>query len=413
MKQKSSHRLRLLAINQYYAPDVASTGQYATDICSGLARRGHEVFVVTGQPSYTVSSPIAPGYEFLDGVHVYRVFLGENCGRENVKVRIFGYLRFLWGAWKLGKKLAKSRQFQTVLTFHNPPFIGVIGAYLAKKYKLRFIYVPYDIHPDILLATGWRLPRPVVWIWEFLNKRIFRQACAIVALGKGIKDTLINHKEVPQDKVKVIPLWGRPEFDSHLEGASVLQDLGLNDKELLFLYAGNMGTLHNLDFILDAAHLIQGLPLRFLFLGDGVKRLHLLSRVKDEKIQQVKFLPYQPEDKFIQILACSYACLVVLGFGLEKLAVPSRAYTFLSAGKPLITMMSPHADIAGLVNETGCGWNVLNGEELAGLIKRLVDNPLELARRGKIAREVYESRFRKEHIIQEYVELLEGIWLEL
>ena len=105
--------------------------------------------------------------------------------------------------------------------------------------------------------------------------------------------------------------------------------------------------------------------------------------------------------------------MVVLGLGLEKLAVPSRAYTFLSAGKPLITMMASNADIASLVTETGCGWNVLNGEELAGLIKWLVDNPLELARRGKIAREVYESRFRKEQIIQEYAELLEGIWPEL
>jgi glycosyltransferase involved in cell wall biosynthesis len=59
------------------------------------------------------------------------------------------------------------------------------------------------------------------------------------------------------------------------------------------------------------------------------------------------------------------------------------------------------------VTETGCGWNVLNGEELAELIKRLADNPRELAQRGKIAREVYERRFRKEYNIQEYAELLE------
>lgn len=65
-------------------------------------------------------------------------------------------------------------------------------------------------------------------------------------------------------------------------------------------------------------------------------------------------------------------------------------------------MMAPHADISGLVTETGCEWNVWNGEELAELIKRLVDNAQELAHRGKIAREVYKRRFRKEHIIQEY-----------
>jgi len=408
MIQKRGDTQRVLVVNQYYAPDVASTGQYATDICIGLSKKGHEVHVVTAQPSYTASSPEAPGYELMNGVHVWRVSLGKNRGREKLKVRIFGYLRFLRAARRKGEELVKSRKYQAVVTFHNPPLVGLIGAYLEKKYGLRFIYIPYDIHPDILLATGWKVLSPMVWIWELVNRRIFRQANYVVALGEGIKDTLVNHKNVAPEKVRVIPLWGKPEFDSLPECGGILKDLGVNDKELLFLYAGNMGTLHNLDFILDAALLTQELPVRFFFLGDGVKKQSLVSRVKDEKIHRVTVLPYQPWDKFVRILACSHACFVVLGSGLEKLAVPSRAYTFLSAGKPLITIMSPEADIARLVEETGCGWNVVHGEELAELIRRLVDNPKELAERGKIAREVYAERYRKERIIQMYAELLEG-----
>jgi len=71
-------------------------------------------------------------------------------------------------------------------------------------------------------------------------------------------------------------------------------------------------------------------------------------------------------------------------------------------------MMAPEADIARLVEESGCGWNVMNGEELAGLIRRLVHNPWELAEQRKIAREVYAERYRKERIIQMYAELLGG-----
>jgi len=408
MIKKVGGNKRVLVINQYFAPDFASTGQYATDICSGLAGMGHEVHVVTGQPSYTSSSPKSPEHQMMNGVHVYRIFMGKYRGRENIKIRILGYLRFLWGAWREGKKLIRRGGFATVMTFHNPPIVGLLGAHLAKKYNLRFIYVPYDIHPDILVATGWKLPRPVIWIWELINRRILRQANGVVALGKGIKDTLIRNKKASPEKVHVMPLWGKPEFDALQQDVNGLKTLGVNGDELIFLYAGNMGTLHNLDFILDAAKLTDRLPVRFLFLGDGVKRPSLIKRVSEEKIKQVKVLPYQPWDKFTQILACSHACFVPLGFGLEKLAVPSRAYTFLSAGKPLITMMAPEADIAQLVKETGCGWNVLNGEELAELIKRLVKNPEELEKRGKTAREVYKERFRREHIIQKYVELLEG-----
>ena len=294
-----------------------------------------------------------------------------------------------------------------MVTFHNPPLVGLIGAFLAKKYGLQFIYIPFDIHPDILSAAGWKVPKPLVWIWELMNRKIFRQANSVVALGEGIRDTLVNLKKVAPEKVRAIPLWGKPEFDGLPESGAILKELGVNDGELIFLYAGNMGTLHNFDFILDAANQTRGLPVRYLFLGDGIKRPHLLKRAKEENIQQVKVLPYQPGDKFVQILARSHACFVPLDFGLEKLAVPSRAYTFLSAGKPLITMMAPGADIARLVEETGCGWNVMSGHELAGLIMRLVDNPRELTERGKIARKVYEERFRKEHILQKYAEIFE------
>ena len=71
--------------------------------------------------------------------------------------------------------------------------------------------------------------------------------------------------------------------------------------------------------------------------------------------------------------------------------------------------MAPEADIASLVKGTGCGCNVMSGEELAGLIRRLVDNPGELVERGKIARKVYEERFRKEHIVQKYAEIFEKL----
>jgi len=47
----------------------------------------------------------------------------------------------------------------------------------------------------------------------------------------------------------------------------------------------------------------------------------------------------------------------------------------------------------------------MDGEELVELLRRLVDKPEELANRGKIAKEVYEERFRKEKIIQEYAKL--------
>ena len=398
---------KLLVVNQYYAPDLASTGQLAAEICSSLAKRGVEAHVVTAQPSYTASSPEAPLFEVVNGVHVHRVPMGRLRGRERMLVRIAGYLRFLWGAWHMARKLAKSERPDVVLTFHNPPFVGLIGAHLAHKYGARFVYAPYDIHPDILVATRWTfLPRPIIWLWERLNRWVLRSAEAVVVLGEGMKCTLVEGKGVPPDKVKVIPTWGRPELKPMSHKQSIRGELGISEGGLLLLYSGNMGIMHPLDPILDAAALLRGEPVRFLFVGDGAKRQHLVRRVEKEGLDQVSFLPFQPEDRFIQLVAASDACLVALEPGLERLAVPSRAYTFLSAGRPLITIMAPEADIARLVTEQGCGWNVTTGEELAELIRQLLSERQELVRRGERARAVYEERFQRERVLEQYARII-------
>ncbi|HDN19620.1 MAG TPA: glycosyltransferase WbuB [Candidatus Acetothermia bacterium] len=398
---------KLLVVNQYYAPDLASTGQLAAEICGYLAKRGVEAHVVTAQPCYTASSPEAPLYEAVNGVHVHRVPMGRLRGRERMVVRVAGYLRFLWGAWRMARKLAKSERPDVVLTFHNPPFVGLIGAYLAHKYGARFVYAPYDIHPDILVATRWTfLPRPIIWLWERLNRWILRSAETVVVLGEGMRRTLVEGKGVPLDKVKVIPTWGRPELKPMSHKQPIRGELGISEGELLLLYSGNMGIMHPLDPILDAAALLRGEPVRFLFVGDGAKRQHLVKRVEKEGLDQVSFLPFQPEDRFIQLVAASDACLVALEPGLERLAVPSRAYTFLSAGRPLITIMAPEADIARLVTEQGCGWNVTTGEELAELIRQLLSERQELVRRGERARAVYEERFQRERVLEQYARII-------
>ena len=397
---------RLLVINQYYAPDVASTGQYAADICSGLTSYGFEVHVVTGEPSYSINSPDAPDFEILNGVNVYRVPLGNVKGREDNKTRFKGYVRFLRGAWRLARKLLRLRKFDIILTFHNPPFVGLLGALLAKKYKIRFVYIPYDIHPDVLVATGWRIPKLFVWVWGVVNRMVFKVAEKVVVLSEGMKNTLVHGKKVPAEKIEIIPLWGKPELDATSSDNLIREELEVKDSELLLLYAGNMGILHPLDIIIEAAKRLQGKSVKFLFIGDGAKRRYLMERVKNENIEQVSFLPFQPVGKFIQILASSDACLVTIGKGLENLALPSRIFTFMSAGKPIITIMNPEADVAKIIRENNCGWNVQTSDELAELILNLLKDPIELKQKGKQARKTYLNQFRRDKLIKQYAQLL-------
>jgi glycosyltransferase involved in cell wall biosynthesis len=399
---------KLLVVNLYYPPDIASTGQLAADICTDLARRGIEVHVVAGQPSYTAKAESAPSEEIRDGVHVHRVGLGGTRGREKMSTRVTGYLRFFWGAWRVAGALAKRERFDGILTFHNPPIVGLIGANLAQRHTVHYVYALYDIHPDVLVATHWALPAPLVWAWQAANRWIMRRANAIIVLGEGMKQTLVQRHGVPAEKVRIIPIWGRPELDSSAASSTVRRELGVQEGELLLLYAGNMGVQQQVEPILDAAAALRDQPVRFLFIGDGVQRERLVRRVENEKLERVRFLPFQEESRFVQIVAAADACLVALWPGMERFCVPSRAYTLLSAGRPLITLMAPEADVAQLVRDARCGWNVTNGDELAGLLRDLIRTPGDLNEMGRRGRDVYESQYQRSRVIEEYAKVLAG-----
>ena len=398
---------KLLVINQFYAPDYAATGQVAAELCAALAAEGLRIRVVAGEPSYTEAAPAAPAHENLDGVEVHRVGMGGAKGRERRSVRLSGFLKFLFRGWRLAGSLAKAERPDTVVTFGNPPIIGIAAALVARRSNARFVYVLHDIHPDILRASGFKLlPGPALWAFDVVHRWALRRADAIVVLGHGMKRTLVEKKGVAPDRVRVIPLWARPELDTLPDGAALREELNVDDGTLLVSYAGNMGIMHPLDPVLDAAKACRGLPIHFLLVGDGARRARMAARIRDESIAQVTLLPFQPEARFAEITAATDLSLVVLQPGLEGLAVPSKAYTAMGAGRPFVAIMHPEADVARLAAEHDCGWNVQSSDDLADLLRGLLDSRDELTRRGANGRRAYERHYTRERAVEEYLEVL-------
>lgn len=398
----------IMVVNQYYSPDIASTGQFAAELCEALAARGWRVDVVAADPSYSKQSPSAPAREILNGVRVHRVHLGAAIGRESFATRLVGFGRFLAGARGLSRAVARASPPSVVLTFHNPPLVPWLGAALARRTGARFVYVPHDIHPDILRETGsYRLFAPFFGPWDWMHRRLMARADAVVVLGEGMRRTLVEDKGIPRERVQVIPVWGRPELQPVAQSASLRAALGVTRGELLVLYGGNMGVMQRLDVVLDAASMLMGHPVKFLLVGDGTQRRRVVQRVTEERLENVTVLPVQPPDKFGELVSAADVCLVTLRAGMERLSVPSRAYTFMSAGRALVAVMSTDAELVHQINEGGGGWHASDAGELAALLERCAKCPADVAQRGDLARRLYETRFSKDRVLSRFSELLE------
>src|SRR5580765_2248856 len=89
--------MRIVILNQYYAPDEAATAQIAGDLGGHLVRAGHDVTAICCDRSYARPQRRYPRREYIDGVNVVRVRTTA-FGRGTKIGRILDYLGFLAGA---------------------------------------------------------------------------------------------------------------------------------------------------------------------------------------------------------------------------------------------------------------------------------------------------------------------------
>jgi glycosyltransferase involved in cell wall biosynthesis len=100
--------------------------------------------------------------------------------------------------------------------------------------------------------------------------------------------------------------------------------------------------------------------------------------------------------------------LITLGDGLAGLSVPSKAYSNLAAGRPLLFVGDQRSSTAALINQHGCGAALPNGES-ALLAETLsawaADKPLVTAM-GLRARALFEQQYDQPHAIKAYLRSL-------
>lgn len=381
------------------------TGRQAQMIATALAERGHDVTAVVSQPSYDARVRHAPARERCDGTEVRRVSTGPFRGRRTRAVRLVGYVLYLAGALRASFR----RSPDVVVTFHNPPFLPGLAMLIARRCGARVVYVPQDIHPDILLETDWlSLPRPLVRLWDAFNRAVLSRSDAVVALGEGMRQTLIA-KGADAQRTIVIPSWAEPAFPALPRDDPWRDAHSVSRESLVVLYAGNMGLMHPLGEILDAADAVRDQDVRIIIAGEGVRRDHWVREVASRGLGHVLMLPYQREDDFRRLLAAADVAVVALSPGMERLAVPSRPYAYLAAGRPVIALTGVDADIAREVQAHGAGWHVDGADALIALLHRLRADPGAVRDAGVHARDLYERSFTREVAVARYVALVDEL----
>lgn len=398
---------RLTLVNRFAFPDDSPTSRLMYDLARGLtaARPDLEIRVLACNRYYSGASDQLPARQVLDGVH-FRRFWVPAATRRGLAMRALGYLAFYLQAFFA--LLAGLRRGELVICMTDPPMFGVLATLAARLRGAKIIHWVQDLYPDVVQSAGLTRSGPLMTLLRGLRRRAYRASTRLVVIGEGMRDRLA--RDGSGCPIEIIPNWadGGSIRPVPREQLPLLQQW-LPPCDFVIGYFGNLGFAHNYQSSLQAAaRLKHRNGVRFLWVGDGSRRMAFQQDIERLELPNVHWQGQQPFDRMPQILGIADLHLVMLDPQFDEVLVPSKTYSALAAGRPLLFLGNPGSELARLVRECGVGV-VVAQDDVAGFVaavEQLADDPALCARMGIAARQLFDDRFERNRAVQRWVDLL-------
>lgn len=368
--------MRVLLLNLYYPPDTSATAKMAQTVVAALADK-HDVTVLCGRPSYDPAER-RPWRLFQSelSARVRIIRAGSSdYPRTQMKKRVFNYLSYVF----LAVPRALFLPCDVVLAMTDPPFEGIVGAFVALLKGKPYVYNIRDLYPDMAVGGFIVRPGPLPRLWEKLHRWALRRATRVVVLGEDMRRRILSKGVDPfavvvvRDGAEIAPSEApAPELDSE-----VIRSIRGNFRFVL-LHAGNLGFYGAWETLLTGAVSLASSGVGLVFVGDGAQRHRLETAAAN--IPNVRFLPFFPGSKVSSVLAAADAHIITVKRGLEGVVVPSKMYGILAAGKPIVAVAPRECDVASLGQTKGFSVSA-DPDDPAGfvqLVRHLSQDPVRL-----------------------------------
>ena len=407
--------LRLVVIGPHADPDTAPTGRVLSRIVSELAARGHELHVVAALPWYRRHA-IEPGWtgrlvrtERTPWGTVRRVhpFPGED--RANLVRRAAGFAGFsLLAAWEGIAAGGRFRRADAVIAMSPPLTLGLTGRLVAWTHRAPLVFNIQDVFPDAAIETGAITNRRIIAVASWLERVSYRLSDAVTVLSGDLRANVVDKvgparagtvHTIPNfvDTTRIIPADRMTPYR---------RELGIGDEPVV-LYAGNVGYSQSVWLLLDAARAMPHVT--FLVNGEGVARDALVAAA--DGLANVRFAGYVPEERLPELLATGDIHTVPLKRGLAAVSVPSKTYSILAAGRPVVAAIDAGTEIPKLLDSSGGGIAVEpdDPEAFVAAVRRLVDDPDGAAEMGRRGREWVVAAASPAAVAAAYEDLVRGL----
>jgi len=398
--------LNILVLNQCFYPDVAATGQYATDLAVALARQGHEVTVIASERAYDDPKVRFLRTQIYKGIHIVR----PSCtgfGKRAKWRRAVDYVTFYLGCLL---RLIRMPRSDAVLAMTTPPLISFLAAlYVRLRGGALYLWM-MDLNPDLAVAAGLlRADAPLTKLLQSCLHYSLRQARRIVVLDRFMKDR-IGAKGVHQDRLAVIPPWSLDTSVWHDEAGrfAFREKHGLIGK-FVVMFSGNHSPYQPLETLLEVAGRLAGHPeVAFCFIGGGAAFGKVRRFAEERRLPNVLCLPYQPLECLSASLSAGDLHVVLMGDPFVGIVHPCKIYNILALGIPFLYIGPAESHITEMLPQGAVGdWVYLFGPGEVEAIAQCITGCAQAGPRRVEAEMRLAEKFSQRTLVPRFVDLLE------
>jgi len=373
--------MKIVQVSPWFLPHLGGVESHVHSISTELARRGHEVEVLTSRQGKEV-----PEKETMDGFKVTRLKPFATLLRTPIVTRTKGALR---------------EMNADIFHAHSPP---PLSAYYTSKVaaEKRAPFV-LTYHCDIEIPGVFGLVIEEIYR-RSLGTRTMRRANRIIVTTETYAAT---SRAIWKYSPVVIPNpvdyeFFRPDID----GSEVRSDLGLKKGQQIVLWVGRVVPHKGIENLVEASKYVENA--RFIIGGWGphlpaIRRLAKSFDVEDRVI----FSGRLARSELPRYYA---ACDVFVLPSVSRLeAFGIVALEAMSSGKPVVVTDMPGVREVVSDGVEGLLCEPLNAEDLAEKINRLLADPVLRSRMGRAGRKKVSAEFG----IRRVVDKLEAVYKEV
>ena len=398
--------MRILIPFSYYHPEQCAGLFVIDDMTAEAVRQGITSLITVPTPSRNVE----PGAKWsrdeslFDGkvkIHRFRMFKeGKNPVLRALRYVLCEIVQLHYMLWK---------KYDVAFIDSTPPIQGLKLPIVRLFRNKPIVYNAQDLFPETLSGTGLAKSGGLLWkIGMWVSKVTFRNSDKIIAISEDIKRGIVA-RGVPEEKIEVIYNWVDEKAVRPVakEENPLFEEFGLARDKFTVVYAGNLGNAQNISIILDAAGRLP--EEQFAVFGTGGLEGEIRSRIVQEGLNNVHLNPLQPMERVSQVYSLGDACIVSCKAGLGGSAMPSKTWSIMSCGRPVIASFD-EGELKDIIEKNECGvfTHAGNMEEFVEAVRALAADPGRCAQMGLNARQFILNNLTKEVGTQKYVDVIKS-----